>query len=267
MSSRDDILNKLRNTLAQPDLRFPPSNTPPLTFMSRMSVTSASGDEFGLAHRFGSELSSLYGTYEIVDSPAEARLTLLNCLLDWMEIDASAKKGATIQTGQERSVLSWHPDLLPIPGLLPAVEDLNLQLVSPEKLESDEQRNAIRHIRYGVTSVDAAFASTGSLLLISGKGKPRVASLLPYYHAVLIPFSRLFPTVEAWMSEQREHHDLERLLRDNANITVITGPSKSADIEMNLTLGVHGPKFIHAILYDDAPPEPDEETEEPFFDD
>ena len=143
-----------------------------------------------------------------------------------------------------------------MPGLTEALADIYLHLVTPESVDTVEERDAVRHIRYGVTSVDAAFASTGSMLMVSGKGKPRVASLLPYYHAALIPFSRLYQTVEAWMAVQREESDLEQLLRSNANITVITGPSKSADIEMHLTLGVHGPKHVHAILFDDTPPEP-----------
>jgi len=266
MNAREDILNVLRETLNQPELRFPSETAPPLTFMSRMTVTTANGDAVGLAHRFGSEMVALHGSYDVVDTPAEARLTILNRLVEWVDADAAAKKGAVIETGQERSVLSWDPDMLPIDGLPPALEDMDLQLVTPDSLETEEQRDAIRHIRYGVTGVDAAFASTGSMLLVSGDGKSRVASLMPFYHIALIPFSRLYPTIEAWMSEQREKGDLAGIMRDYANATLITGPSKSADIEMNLTLGVHGPKHVHAILFDDIPPEPFlPADEEPIF--
>ena len=267
MSARDDILGALRNDLSQQDLRFPPQAPPPLTFMSRMTVTTATGELHELAHRFGSELTALHGTYEVVDSPAEARLSLLSHLNTWIDAEEAAKKGAVIETGQERSVLSWDPELLPVPGLPEALADMYLHLVTPDALDTSEDRDAIRHIRYGVTGVEAAFASTGSMLMISGKGKPRIASLLPYYHLALIPFSRLYPTAESWMSAQREDVDLNQLLRDHANISMITGPSKSADIEMHLTLGVHGPKFVHAVLFDDTPPEPQLEVEEAVMDD
>lgn len=252
MSSRDDILSSLRNTLARPDLRFPPVDASPVD-LDRMTVTEAAGDAYELAFRFGQELVALHGTYEIVESPAEARLTLLNQILEWIDKDAAAQKGAVIQTGQERSVLSWDPALLPVDGVAAALEDMNLALVTPESLQGEEEREAVRFIRYGVTGVDAAFASTATMLTVSGKGKSRVASLLPFYHIGLIPFSRLYPTVEAWLAAEREAGRLIDTLRNQANVTLITGPSKSADIEMNLTLGVHGPKYVHAILFDDEP--------------
>jgi L-lactate dehydrogenase complex protein LldG len=259
MSARDEILSGLRQILAQPELRFPPPSTPPLTDADRMAVTEAAGGPLDLAHRFGEELVALHGSYEVVESPAEARLTLLNRLMEWMDADRAAQKGAVIETGQERSILAWDPAQLPVDGLGPALEDMELQLVTPDSLQGDEEREAIRFIRYGVTGVDAAFASTGTMLTVSGEGKSRAASLLPYYHVGLIPLSRLYPTVERWLAEQREAGDLARLLRDHANVTLITGPSKSADIEMNLTLGVHGPKFVHAILFWDESPKIEEQ--------
>jgi L-lactate utilization protein LutC len=100
--------------------------------------------------------------------------------------------------------------------------------------------------------VEAAFASTGSMLMIADEGASRAASLLPFRHIALIPFSRLYPTLEAWLAAQRAAGDLADRLRSRANWTLITGPSKSADIESNLTLGVHGPKFVHAILFEHA---------------
>lgn len=205
-----------------------------------------------LARRFGEELIALHGSYEVAETPTEARLTLINRILEWMEQDAAAQKGAVIKTGQERSILSWAPDMLPVTGLDDAFSDMGLALVSPADLRSRESREAVRSIRYGISGVEAAFAGSASMLVKTGPGMSRSASLLPFYHIGLIPFSRLYPTVEDWLAEQREAGSLVELLRTHANLTLITGPSKSADIEMNLTLGVHGPKFVHAILFPDV---------------
>lgn len=250
-SSREIILNKLRTTLARPDLRFPPADPQPLTAVTRMTVTSAAGDGYALAQRFGEEISKLSGTFEITETAAEARLATINKLLDWMNEEDEARKGMRLETGQERQVLSWSFDALPLEGLPESLHDLGLDVVSPKDLRSSEVRDAIRHIRFGITGVEAAFASTGSMLMASGPKTSRSASLLPFRHLALIPFSQLYPTIEAWLDVQRKG-DLAEYLREHVNLAMISGASKSADIEGQLTVGVHGPKFVHAILFDDS---------------
>jgi len=254
-STRSEILDRIRTILRRPDLSFPPLEAPPLTADERMTVTHAEGDGAALAVRFGRELEKLYGSYEIWDSPVEARLAISARLKDWADAEEAARQGPKPETfGQERMVLSWNPAQLPIDGLAEALADMQWQLVAPDRLTTPEALDKVRLIRFGVTSVEAAFASTGSMLVISGAGTNRAASLLPFRHIALIPFSRLYPTVEAWLAERRAAGEVVNLLRTRANWTLITGPSKSADIEMNLTLGVHGPKYVHAILFDDTRP-------------
>jgi L-lactate dehydrogenase complex protein LldG len=249
MTARDEILNRLSITLARPDLRFPPPQTHPLTAATRLTVTEASGDKLALAQRFGAELIKLYGSYQIVESMAEARMALISRLLLWQEEEEQGRKGQRLVTQQEKSILSWAPDRLPVTAVDDALKDMGFQVVTPTNLRSAESREAIRFIRYGITGVEAAFATTGSLLVTSGPETNRVASLLPFRHIALIPLERLYPTVESWLQEQRAAGTLVDFLRQHANVALISGPSKSANIEMNLTLGVHGPKFVHAILF------------------
>lgn len=253
--ARDAILKRMRVILSRPDLRFPPAQTEPLTAATRMTVTEAAGGYEELAQRFGEELEALHGTFEIAETATEARLALINRLMTWLDQEQQERKGAVVVTGQEKSVLAWDPELLPVDGVGPALADLGLKLVSPTDLRPEEERNAIRHIRYGITAVEAAMAATGSMLVVAGKGTSRAASLLPFRHIALIPFSRLYRTMEEWLAEQRAAGNVTELFQRHANLTLISGPSKSADIEMNLTLGVHGPKFLHAILFDDSPPD------------
>ncbi len=250
MTARDDILANLRSTLARSDLRFPPPNPPPLTAATRLTVTRAIGDQRALAERFGAELTKLHGSYQIVESVPEARLALISKILLWLDEETQARKGMHHDSGQERMVLSWDPTLLPVPALRDALVDMKIQLVTPTELTTDEARNRVRFIRIGLTGVDAAFAATGSMMLRTGPQHNRVASLLPFRHIALIPFDRIFPTIEGWLAERRDAGELVDFYRNQANLTMISGPSKSADIEMNLTLGVHGPKFVHAILFD-----------------
>lgn len=251
MSTREDILHKLRTTLDRSDLRFPQRRVEPLTAETRMKVTHAQGGGDELAYRFGQEVEKLYGTFEVLGSPTEARLALINHLLTWIEEDEAQRKGAIVGAEQARHILTWDESALPIPGLTMSLSDLDLHPVSPEDMANPETREQVRHIRYGLTGVVAAFAATGSMLVTSGIGTARSASLLPIRHIGLVPFSRLYPTLEDWLQELRQTGELAFFFRSRANVSMITGPSKSADIEMNLTLGVHGPKFVHVILFND----------------
>ncbi len=98
-------------------------------------------------------------------------------------------------------------------------------------------------VRCGVTGVVCGIADTGSLLLASGAGETLTASLLPEVHIALLRRSRLLPTLA----------DALRLPEARrAGAVVITGSSRTADIEMTLTIGVHGPGEVHVFLIDDS---------------
>lgn len=250
MTARDQILNRLRTTLARTDLRFPPPEPMPLRDDERSPLTSAPGGGPELPARFVAEIEALHGTADVVESPAEARLALINRLQMWYKEEEAAIKGARLPTGHERKVLGWDPRALPLESVADALADMGFELVAPKSLDDAHAREMVRHIRFGLTSAQAAFAATASVLLAHGQHMSRVAGLLPYRHIVLLPISRLYPNVESWLAERRETNLLE-FTRRHSNITLISGPSKSADIEMNLTLGVHGPRHLHVILFND----------------
>ncbi|MEZ4706168.1 MAG: LUD domain-containing protein [Caldilineaceae bacterium] len=252
MSARDDILTRLRGALTQPTLRFPPPNPQPLSAEERLTVTAAEGDLPMLAACFARELEALHGEALIVETPVAARMALINMLLGWMEEAKAKRTGAFFESGQEQCVLSWDVEALPIAGIGDTLKDIGLTVVTPEEMHNAETRAATRYIQYGLTGVEAAFATTGSMLMASSMaGVNRAASLLPLRHVALIPFSRVYENVEAWLREKRTRGILVKTFKENANLTLISGPSKSADIEGNLTLGVHGPKFVTAILFND----------------
>lgn len=93
----------------------------------------------------------------------------------------------------------------------------------------------------GLSSADAALAETGSLLVLSGPGKSRLATLLPPVHLALVPVERLVTDLVTWTAQRPDVVP--------ANLTFISGPSKTADIEQTLAIGVHGPKRFIVILY------------------
>jgi len=101
-------------------------------------------------------------------------------------------------------------------------------------------------VRVGVTEALVGIAETGSLLLVSNEDPALTASLLPEIHVALLRTSLLVPNLS------------EALLRPEIRTApagvIITGPSRTADIEMTLTIGVHGPGELHVFLIDDSMP-------------
>jgi L-lactate dehydrogenase complex protein LldG len=108
---------------------------------------------------------------------------------------------------------------------------------------SADFRNHAAQADVGITTVDAAIAETGTLLLTTAPGRPRVTSLLPTTHIALVRVGQLVPRLlDAWT--------LLGALPSAA--LFVTGPSRTSDIENDLTIGVHGPAAVHVILGDET---------------
>jgi L-lactate utilization protein LutC len=94
----------------------------------------------------------------------------------------------------------------------------------------------------GISVAEAALAETGSVVLGSGPGRSRFTSLLPPVHLVLVPTSLLTPDIFTWLASRNRQFP--------SSLTLISGPSKTADIEQTMAVGVHGPGRFVAILYE-----------------
>ncbi|SFD62239.1 L-lactate dehydrogenase complex protein LldG [Paenibacillus catalpae] len=97
---------------------------------------------------------------------------------------------------------------------------------------------------FGVVIADYAAAYTGSVTVLSSKDKGRSVSLLPTVLFVLIPLDRL----KTRLGEILRNFDAAGREQLPAGIHFISGPSRSADIENDLTIGVHGPGVVYALL-------------------
>lgn len=95
-------------------------------------------------------------------------------------------------------------------------------------------------VRVGVTGALLGIADTGSLVLVGGKDHPLSASLLPDAHVAILREADLVPSLAEALARAE-------LLKAPAAV-IISGPSRTADIEMTLTIGVHGPKELFVFL-------------------
>jgi L-lactate dehydrogenase complex protein LldF len=93
-------------------------------------------------------------------------------------------------------------------------------------------------LRTGVTRAVCGLADTGSILIRDGEGHPLQASLLPEIHMAILRASEILPSLQ----------DALPLTRNSKSAVFITGPSRTGDIEMSHTIGVHGPSEVHVFL-------------------
>ncbi len=115
-------------------------------------------------------------------------------------------------------------------------------------------RAALLEADAGLTTAQLAVAETGTLVLVGDEERHRLVGLLPPLHVVLLRRDRILPTLGAALAALHRE-DPAAMSRVT---TFVTGPSRTADIELQLVLGVHGPRALHVVLTGPPPTEPTE---------
>lgn len=186
-----------------------------------------------LVAEFVAEVTKAGGRPVVVRSPEEAQRQLVDLF----------------RLYEPRSALCWrHPVLerLQLAEFLPShgIERVDYAVLSPENF--DERRGKILAADIGITSADCAVAETGSLVMAHAAGFERVASLLPPVFVAVVERAQIVPDLFDIVA----HFGGRLPDRLPSNVTFITGPSKTGDIESKLVTGVHGPGKWHVIVID-----------------
>lgn len=144
------------------------------------------------------------------------------------------------------SALCWkHPALDRI-GLGDLLAEKGIELLDYDRLhvlDEATRRKRMLAAGIGISSATAAVAETGSLALAAGPGSERVASLLPPIHVAVVGSDQIVPDLfDFFAALEPSQGELP------SNLVLITGPSKTGDLELRLTTGVHGPGKWHVIV-------------------
>jgi L-lactate dehydrogenase complex protein LldG len=125
----------------------------------------------------------------------------------------------------------------------PEVERL-LHLTDLEIEELGIAPNAHEIFRFdvGISTVQAAIAETGTLVLDSTRERHRLVSLVPAVHIAIVRASQIYRTLGEVLTLIRKDKEI------SPAVTFITGPSRTADIELTLAIGVHGPQELFVIV-------------------
>ena len=126
----------------------------------------------------------------------------------------------------------------------PLAVDLARRIEGIEVAGPDGDRELLFEAELGLTSARWGIADTATLVLESAAEKNRLVSLVPPVHVALLDTARLLPNLGELLAVL-EGDDPRSMSRA---ITFITGPSRTADIELTMVVGVHGPRELHVIL-------------------
>jgi L-lactate dehydrogenase complex protein LldG len=147
------------------------------------------------------------------------------------EIGSALK--ALVDEQDIRKATVWETSHLKRLGITDLLNALGVELVSPN---ADKHKMALCDL--GITEADFLLPETGTLVLRSSAEKPRGVSLLPRIHLAIVRPVMLRADLHQVFAEAKDSHYL----------VFITGPSRTADIELTVTLGVHGPKYLYVWL-------------------
>lgn len=225
MTARDTILTRIRDALSTPAPRPHQTPTGPRVAATeaRQWLPPVPATSEALLTRFAENAATLKADFHAHDSEAAAHATLT-------------------QLAQQQGWKSIAHQNSPLASAAAAHLRLPAQPITP-----GYDRATLESADVGITECDCLIAQTGSILLTSRHGGGRALSVLPQHHLVLARKSQLVPDLPA-----AYEHLTTRYGTANdwpSMVTLITGPSRTGDIERILVLGAHGPKKLTILLW------------------
>ncbi len=208
-SSRNEIMNRVRAALT--DITRAPASALPQT---ARFVPRVAGDADAEIDLLLAEIAKLGGVARRVAGRDELRAALRDL----------------VQTERVKKATLWQTRELLDLGIADALSVLGVEIVPP-----DADKRALAECDLGITGADAALPETGTLVLRASAEHSQIVSLLPRVHLAIVHPAALRADL---------HQVLDEVKRDR-RVHFITGPSRTADIEKTLAIGVHGPKALY----------------------
>lgn len=195
--------------------------------------------EDDLPSQFAGELAKLAGTTH-------------HCADDEAAIEAI---GAILRGCGATEVIAWDEGQIGLPGLHALYEMLGIAVAEawiageadPAPASRRDRLQRLEPAQVCISGADAAIAESGTLVLAGGTGRPRLASLLAPVYIAVVRREQLVRGLGEALELLHARHG-EDVLGARSSVTLITGPSRTGDIELTLTLGVHGPAAVHVVL-------------------
>jgi L-lactate dehydrogenase complex protein LldG len=222
---RDAFLRRVRQAIADGNR---PGAAPALEKRGTVGYQGAGADPL---ERFGTELAAAGGFLHGVSSHDAAVSTVLEL----------------VQARQARKILLGGGAFLDGLHLQASLQNRGLEVVCVDSLTPEKSRVPFFAADAGISGVEYLIAETGSVVVSSRPDEPRSLSLLPPLHIAVAERRQLLPDLFDLFAALGDHTGAPVL---PSCLSVITGPSKTGDIELKLVTGVHGPGEVHVVLVD-----------------
>lgn len=219
MITRDAFLKRVRDSVGAGNHA---GHAPKLPTRGKVGYQGAGTDP---VKRFCDELRAAGGFPQICPTPADIRPPLL----------------ALLQKHQAKQIYLSCDGLIEKLGLESWLRAEGFNILTPRDLTTDQWREPVFRCEVAISNATHLIAETGTLVMASSPSNPRSLSLLPPVHIVVAERSQLLPDLF-------DLFDLFSPTQMPACVSLITGPSKTGDIELKLVTGVHGPGELHVLL-------------------
>lgn len=233
MTARDEILGNIRRAL-EPGVNAELNKTSRSTtdevhdLVVEINRKRAEKQDH-LINQFQTEVTKVGGRFHKAECAESA--------LQYIEYICSERRATT--------VIGWDSTLPAGIVLREALRKSGREFVT--ETNPREFRRAVTTADVGVSGVDFALADTGTLVVLARKGQARSVSLLPSVHIALVRPAQILSALDDLFPILSQYNGSNDGTLSSA-ITFITGPSRTADIELTLVVGVHGPQQLHVIL-------------------
>ena len=217
MSERDDILSTIRRNLAA-------AGDPYEESLPDISRSRLDGDREVLVRRLVEECEAVSTVVHLVHDLAHAA-RVLEELLNSRNISRLAVSQDPLARELSSRVLGNH-----------------------EVIDSHADLAEIERTDMGLTGARMAIAEHGTFVLVPDDDHCRLVSLLPPQHVIALPLNRLLGTLAEALEQLSEGGPMEI----PSNVTFVSGPSRTADIEQTLVTGIHGPAQLDILLVEDG---------------
>ena len=194
------------------------------------------------------DVSALYGLQLHEDHATRIERLVLNLTNAMARVHRTTRAAlpaslADVVRDQQLVSVALGPELLDDAAVCAALGTTTHVL--PVTTVHGEQAALFNEVAAGVTLSRAAIADTGTVVLWSGPQSPRLLSLVPPVHIVIVDAHAVYDTLSEVMHAERWSDGLP------TNVILVSSPSKTADIQQTLAYGAHGPKQLIVLLVED----------------